>query len=562
MSIFVIVSLPRFLKLKKKKANMDLIQVANKLNIKFDFSDAGQLRNSVLFMLQKPDNDDYNNYEIVDDQEVLKNFLLRMQSIYKIIQDNPSTIDGINIKNDNVDERFLHIKLTYDHRERPYIKIDTLFCTNIGSLYTADDGVFKLGLQSNQSNSQRYIFFDEDNSRISFKTKQKQQTFSDTLAYDGLSTYLIKDFPYPNLKEFSCLKEHQEELVKLSRQNIEFLYRDGSGARINTTLTMEDLHQAGLKRKSSKRDIFKRKYSQFSEFSPLISDRDIERIPTTDLYYLFKVWLVLDQEECPRFYGWYRTHGQGKASIYNKVFNEVANYPRRITEYDWLSSYYRDKYSDDERLTFKMAKFATKLKNLKSFYKKIPANYKTLDLMIEDANKVQDVIEFRAAIRKLKQIIKKKENKKFNYTKVAMPDETKDVLEEFSQYKPITIHQCPKEILDLIKSDYTGNFDNLNYEINRQYLNEERKAKQKTKDVPIFLSYNKDNQTLFCLCTLQVRYSGNDMDTKTHFNISTQYFTSDKASKESIIEYKSKFEKIKSFIQNYIVDKYDYDVYQ
>lgn len=52
------------------------------------------------------------------------------------------------------------------------------------------------------------------------------------------------------------------------------------------------------------------------------------------------------------------------------------------------------------------------------------------------------------------------------------------------------------------------------------------------------------------------------MDTKTHFNISTQYFTSDKASKESIIEYKSKFEKIKSFIQNYIVDKYDYDVYQ
>ena len=37
----------------------------------------------------------------------------------------------------------LHIKnLTYDHRERPYIKIDTLFCTNIGSLYTADDGVF------------------------------------------------------------------------------------------------------------------------------------------------------------------------------------------------------------------------------------------------------------------------------------------------------------------------------------------------------------------------------------------------------------------------------------
>ena len=208
-----------------------------------------------------------------------------------------------------------------------------------------------------------------------------------------------------------------------------------------------------------------------------------------------------------------------------------------------------------------MAKFATKLKNLKSFYKKIPANYKTLDLMIEDANKVQDVIEFRAAIRKLKQIIKKKENKKFNYTKVAMPDETKDVLEEFSQYKPITIHQCPKEILDLIKSDYTGNFDNLNYEINRQYLNEERKAKQKTKDVPIFLSYNKDNQTLFCLCTLQVRYSGNDMDTKTHFNISTQYFTPDKVSKEAIIEYKAKFEKIKSFIQNYIVDKYGYDVY-
>lgn len=182
--------------------------------------------------------------------------------------------------------------------------------------------------------------------------------------------------------------------------------------------------------------------------------------------------------------------------------------------------------------------------------------------MLEDANKVRDVIEFRAAIRKLKQIIKKKENKKFNYAKVAMPNETKDVLEEFSQYKPITIHQCPKEILDLIKRDYTGNFDNLNYEINRQYANEERKAKQKTKDVPIFLSYNKDNQTLFCLCILQVQYSGNDMDTKTHFNISTQYFTSDKASKESIIEYKSKFEKIKSFIQNYIVDKYDYDVYQ
>jgi len=153
------------------------------------------------------------------------------------------------------------------------------------------------------------------------------------------------------------------------------------------------------------------------------------------------------------------------------------------------------------------------------FYKKIPANYKTLDLMLEDANKVRDVIELRAAIRKLKQIIKKKENKKFNYSKVAMPNETKDVLEEFSQYKPITIHQCPKEILDLIKCDYTGNFDNLNYEINRQYANEERKHKQKTKDVPIFLSYNKDNQTLFCLCTLQVRYSGNDMDTKTHFNI-------------------------------------------
>ena len=90
----------------------------------------------------------------------------------------------------------------------------------------------------------------------------------------------------------------------------------------------------------------------------------------------------------------------------------------------------------------------------------------------------------------------------------------------------------------------------------------ERKAKQKTKDVPIFLSYNKDNQTLFCLCTLQVRYSGNDMDIETHFNISTQYFISDKASKEAIIEYKAKFEKIKSFIQNYIVDKYGYDVYQ
>ena len=541
---------------------MDLIQVANKLNIKFDFSDAGQLRNSVLFMLQKPDNDDYNNYEIVDDQEVLKNFLLRMQSIYKIIQDNPSIIDGINIKNDNIDERFLHIKLNYDYKERPYIKIDTLFCTNIGSMYTANDGIFKLELQSSQSNSQRYIFFDEDNNRISFKTKQKQQTFSDTLAYDGLSTYLIKDFPYPNLKEFSCLKEHQEELVKLSRQNIEFLYRDGSGARINTTLTMEDLHQAGLKRKTSKRDIFTRKYSRFSKFSPLISDKDIDRTPTTDLYYLFKVWLILDEEEWPRFYGWYRTHGQGKASIYDKVFNEVANSPRRITEYNWLSSYYRDKYSDDERLTFKMAKFTMKLKNLKLFYKKIPANYKTLDLMLEDANKVQDVIEFRAAIRKLKQIIKKKENKNFNYAKVAIPNETKDVLEEFSQYRPITIHQCPKEILDLIKCDYTGNLDSLVYEIGRQYSNEERKAKRKTKDVPIFLSYNKDNQTLFCLCTLQVRYSGNDMDIETHFNISTQYFTSDKASKESILEHKSKFEKIKSFIQNYIVDKYDYDVYQ
>ena len=164
-----------------------------------------------------------------------------MQSIYKIIQDNPSIIDGINIKNDNVDERFLHIKLTYDYKERPYIKIDTLFCTNIGSLYTANDGVFKLELQSSQSNSQRYLFFDEDSNHISFKTKQKRNAFSDTLAYDGLSTYLIKDFPYPNLKEFSCLKEHQEELVKLSRQNIEFLYRDGSGARLNTTLTMEEL---------------------------------------------------------------------------------------------------------------------------------------------------------------------------------------------------------------------------------------------------------------------------------------------------------------------------------
>ena len=551
----------KFFDFYKKKANMDLIQVANKLNIKFDFSDAGQLRNSVLFMLQKPENDDYNNYEIVDDHEVLKNFLLRMQSIYKIIQDNPSIIDGINIKNDNVDERFLHIKLTYDYKERPYIKIDTLFCTNIGSLYTANDGVFKLELQSSQSNSQRYLFFDEDSNHISFKTKQKRSAFSDTLAYDGLSTYLIKDFPYPNLKEFSCLKEHREELVKLSKQNIEFLYRDGSGARINTTLTMEDLHQAGLKRKTSKRNIFKRKYSQFSEFSPLISDKDIERTPTTDLYYLFKVWLILDQKEWPRFYGWYRTHGRGKASIYDKVFNEVFNHPRRITEYDWLSSYYKDKSSDDERLTYKTTKFAMKLKNLKLFYKKIPANYKTLDLMLEDANKVRDVIEFRAAIRKLKQIIKKKENKKFNYSKVAMPNETKDVLEEFSQYKPITIHQCPKEILDLIKCDYTGNFDNLNYEINRQYANEERKHKQKTKDVPIFLSYNKDNQTLFCLCTLQVRYSGNDMDTKTHFNISTQYFTPDKASKDSIMEYKAKFEKIKSFIQNYIVDKYGYDVY-
>ena len=140
---------------------MDLIQVANKLNIKFDFSDAGQLRNSVLFMLQKPENDDYNNYEIVDDQEVLKNFLLRMQSIYKIIQDNPSIVDSINIKNDNVDERFLHIKLTYDYKEKPYIKIDTLVCSSIENMYTADDGIFKLELQSNQINSQRYLFFDE-----------------------------------------------------------------------------------------------------------------------------------------------------------------------------------------------------------------------------------------------------------------------------------------------------------------------------------------------------------------------------------------------------------------
>ena len=541
---------------------MDLIQVANKLNIKFDFSDAEQLRNSVLFMLQKPDNDDYNNYEIVDDQEVLESFLLRMQSIYKIIQDNPSIVDSINIKNDNIDERFLHIKFTYDYKERPYIIINTLVCSNVGSLYNAKDKNFHLEFQSNQINSQRYLFFDESSNRISFKTKQKRNAFSDTLAYDGLSTYLIKDFPYPNLKEFLCLKEHQEELVKLSRQNIEFLYRDGSGARINTTLTMEDLHQAGLKRKTSKRDIFTRKYNQFSEFSPLISDRNIEQTPTTDLYYLFKIWLILDQKEWPRFYGWYRTHGQGKASIYDKVFNEVFNHPRRITEYDWLSSYYKDKYSDDERLTYKTTKFAMKLKNLKLFYKKIPANYKTLDLMLEDAKNVQDEIEFRAAIRKLKQIIKKKENKKFNYTKVAMPDETKDVLEEFSQYKPITIHQYPKEILDLIKCDYTGNFDNLNYEINKQYANEGRRAKQKTKDVPIFLSYNKDNKTLFCLCTLQVRYSENDMDTRTHFNISAQYFTSDKASKESILGHKSKFEKIKSFIQNYIVDKYGYDVYQ
>lgn len=51
------------------------------------------------------------------------------------------------------------------------------------------------------------------------------------------------------------------------------------------------------------------------------------------------------------------------------------------------------------------------------------------------------------------------------------------------------------------------------------------------------------------------------MDIETHFNIFTQYFTSDKASKESIMEHKAKFEKIKSFIQNYIIDKYDYDVY-
>lgn len=370
----------KFFDFYKKKANMDLIQVANKLNIKFDFSDAEQLRNSVLFMLQKPDNDDYKNYEIVDDQEVLKNFLSRMQSIYKIIQDNPSIIDGINIKNDNVDERFLHIKLTYDYKERPYIKIDTLIYTNIGSLYTADDGIFKLELQSNQINSQRYLFFDEDSNHISFKTKQNRNTFSDTLAYDGLSIYLIKDFPYPNLKEFSCLKEHQEELVKLSRQNIEFLYRDGSGARINTTLTMEDLHQAGLKRRTSKRDIFKRKYSQFSKFSPLISDRNIEQIPTTDLYYLFKIWLILDQEEWPRFYGWYRTHGQWKASIYDKVFNEVFNHPRRITEYDWLSSYYKDKYSDDERLTYKTTKFAMKLKISSCFIRKYQQTIKPLTL--------------------------------------------------------------------------------------------------------------------------------------------------------------------------------------
>ena len=72
---------------------MDLIQVANRLNIKFDFSDAGQLRNSVLFMLQKPDNDDYNNYEIVDDQlmtkKCLKTFFLgcnQFTKSFRIIQ--------------------------------------------------------------------------------------------------------------------------------------------------------------------------------------------------------------------------------------------------------------------------------------------------------------------------------------------------------------------------------------------------------------------------------------------------------------------------------------------
>ena len=212
------------------------------------------------------------------------------------------------------------------------------------------------------------------------RQNKSSRTFSDTLAYDGLSTYLIKDFPYPNLKEFSCLKEHQEELVKLSKQNIEFLYRDGSGARINTTLTMEDLHQAGLKEKTSK-GIFLRENTVNSRNFPLVSDKDIERTPTTDLYYLFKVWLILDQKEWPQFYGWYRTQVR-ESFIYDKVFNEVFNHPRRITEYDWLSSYYKDKYSDDERLTYKTNKICNETKNLKLFYKKIPANYKTLDLWV------------------------------------------------------------------------------------------------------------------------------------------------------------------------------------
>ena len=551
----------KFFDFYKKKANMDLIQVADRLSIKFDFSDAGQLKNSVLFMLQKPDNDDYNNYEIVDDQEVLKNFLLRMQSIYKIIQDNPSIIDGINIKNDNVDERFLHIKLTYDQRDKPYIIIDTLICSNVGSYYTAKGDNFRLEFQSTQRNSQRYLFFDEDSNCIAFKTKQKNKTFSDTLAYDGLSTYLIKDFPYPNLKEFSCLKEHQEELVKLSRENIEFLYRDGSGARINTTLTMEDLHQAGLKRKSSKRDIFTRKYSQFSRFSPLISDKEIERIPITDLYFLFKVWLILEQKEWPRFYGWYKKNKQGKFSICEKIFDEVASRPERITEYHWLSSYYKDKYSDEKELIYQTFRFVQYLKNLKLFYKKIPANYESLALMLADAKKVQTVIEFRTVIKDLEKIIKKKGNKAFDYTKVAIPNETKDVLEEFSQYKPITIHRSPKEILDVLKSGYTGEFDRLIFEINRQYTNENCKMEKKLKDVPIFLSYKKGNQNIFCLCMLQVRYSGEDSDTKTHFSIQIKCFKKDKAQRETALKNQEKLINIKSLIQNYIVDKYNYDLY-
>lgn len=544
----------KFFNFYKKKSNMDLIQIASQSNIKFEFSDSGALKNSVLFMLQKPENENY--YKIVDDRKVLENCLFRMQSIYKIIRDNSNIINSINLKNDRVAEFFLHINLELDQKGKYYIKIDTLFCTGVGSY-----NCFFLELESHRINSQRYLFFDEENSRITFKTKQRRNNFSDTLAYDGLSTCFIKDFPYPELKEFSILKEHQEELTKLSEDNVEFIYRDGSGARINTTLTMEDLHQAGLRKTTNKRDIFTRKYSQFLKFSPLISDKGIEKIPITDLYFLFKVWLILEHEEWLRFYGWYKKNKQGKFSLCEKVFEEVASSPKRITEYHWLSNYYKDKYSDEKELIYQTFRFVQYLKNLKLFYKKIPANYESLTLMLADAKKIQTVIEFRTAIKDLKKIIKKKENKTFDYTKVAIPNETRDVLEEFSQYKPITIHQSPKEILDVLKRGYTGEFDRLILEINRQYANEKCKIERKMKDVPIFLSYKKGNQNIFCLCVLQVRYSGEDSDTKTHFSIQIKCFKEDKAQREIAFKNQEKLINIKSLIQNYIVDKYNYDLY-